>query len=467
MLETPTLVQEDLHSHDTGNSLSIGLTALSSLSGYQPIPQAGIHGMVDIGVKRHNIQAVTHSIVGDTSQVAASPTITKSTKTHVRVAVPLPNPQEVKKGFKEIERAFTGGEDLRKLQYRLPTSLAAQPNELEKIYQGMRAGGATHEDALEALRDPDAMRLFLAGHRFNDQLIAIKLPPEEGMEEDFKPSIRDQDTPASQRAFLHLIQDYADFIVQKAKEHPYKAQVIIAGMQAVISGPVSAFISVAKDFILGDKMEEVETKAIEYVSQYLEVPENKVEITENCFKLAFTFFLGGKTKAIVERAEGVVKAVKKLKPKTALNHHQLSEQGKKAVERAQVQQAKKLLPGEGKVGAYGKLNAEGIKKDNLSAHHMPHDSYMRSRGVKKNEGVSMMVEDPYPGTGGRHREIHKILKKQDANKQPRDALAESVKVTRDVYKKDGVYTQEVRQSVKQVIEENKKLYPNLFKKEPK
>jgi len=126
-----------------------------------------------------------------------------------------------------------------------------------------------------------------------------------------------------------------------------------------------------------------------------------------------------------------------------------------------------LLPGEGKVGAYGKLNAEGIKKDNLSAHHMPHDSYMRSRGVKKNEGVSMMVEDPYPGTGGRHREIHKILKKQDANKQPRDALAESVKVTRDVYKKDGVYTQEVRQSVKQVIEENKKLYPNLFKKEPK
>ena len=246
-----------------------------------------------------------------------------------RVAVPLPNPQEVKKGFEEIEHAFTGGEDLRKLQYRLPTSLAAQPNELEKIYQGMRAGGATHEDALEALRDPDAMRLFLAGHRFNDQLIAIKLPPEEGMEEDFKPSIRDQDTPASQRAFIHLIEDYANFIVQKAKENPFMAQVIIAGMQAVISGPVSAFISVAKDLVLGDTIEDLETKIVQFVSNHLDVPENKVEITENCFKLAFALFLGGKTKAIVQKAERVAQAVKKLKPKTALNPHKLSEQGKK------------------------------------------------------------------------------------------------------------------------------------------
>jgi len=248
----------------------------------------------------------------------------------------------VKKGFEEIEHAFTGGEDLRKLQYRLPTSLAAQPNELEKIYQGMRAGGATHEDALEALRDPDAMRLFLAGHRLNDQLIAIKLPPEEGMEEDFKLSIREQDTPASQRAFIHLIEDYANFIVQKAKENPFMAQVIIAGMQAVISGPVSAFISVAKDLVLGDTIEDLETKIVQFVSNHLDVPENKVEITENCFKLAFALFLGGKTKAIVQKAEGVVQAVKKLKSKTALNHHKLSNQGKKVMEKTHVQKAKKI-----------------------------------------------------------------------------------------------------------------------------
>ena len=248
-----------------------------------------------------------------------------------------------------------------------------------------------HDQALQLLRDPDAMRLFLAGHRFNDQLIAIKLPPEEGMEEDFKPSIRDQDTPASQRAFIHLIEDYANFIVQKAKENPFMAQVIIAGMQAVISGPVSTFISVAKDLVLGDTIEDLETKIVQFVSNHLDVPENKVEITENCFKLAFALFLGGKTKAIVQKAEGVVQAVKKLKSKTALNPHKLSEQGRKAVQRAE--------------GTYKDL----VKSQATDAHHIIQDAAVKNiPGYNRLAAPAVQLKGPSTRLGTEHNKATKV-----------------------------------------------------------
>ncbi len=47
---------------------------------------------------------------------------------------------------------------------------------------------------------------------------------------------------------------------------------------------------------------------------------------------------------------------------------------------------------------------------------------------------------------------------------PRDALAQSILRTREVYKIDGVYTDEIRLSLQEVVEMNKQLYPHLFGK---
>ena len=124
---------------------------------------------------------------------------------------------------------------------------------------------------------------------------------------------------------------------------------------------------------------------------------------------------------------------------------------------------KQLLPGEGQVGTYGELVAGRKKGNNLAAHHIPNSQYMQNKGVSHNDGVSMMVEQPTPGTGGRHREIHKQLQKQDPSLAPRDALAESVQRAREVYRQDGLYP-EIRPKLLEVIEQNKAQHPNLFNK---
>ena len=128
-------------------------------------------------------------------------------------------------------------------------------------------------------------------------------------------------------------------------------------------------------------------------------------------------------------------------------------------------QEKKLLHNEGKVGAYGTLDKNlSVPGDNLALHHMPHDHYMNSKGVIRNEGISMMVEQPTPGQGGRHREMHKKLPKQNLTLNPREALAESVQRARVVYQQDNLYTPEIRNSLQEVINQNKTIFPELFNK---
>jgi hypothetical protein len=122
-----------------------------------------------------------------------------------------------------------------------------------------------------------------------------------------------------------------------------------------------------------------------------------------------------------------------------------------------------LLPGEGKVGSYGELKVYKKADDNLARHHMPNSQYMQNKGVSHSDGVSMMVEQPVPGTGGRHRQIHKELIKQDLNMAPRDALAQSVARAREVYRADGVLS-EVRPGLLDVIGANKVKFPKLFQK---
>jgi hypothetical protein len=125
---------------------------------------------------------------------------------------------------------------------------------------------------------------------------------------------------------------------------------------------------------------------------------------------------------------------------------------------------KTLLPGEGTVGTYAELGKISKRGDNLARHHIPNDNYMASRGIPKSEGVSIMVESPTPGSGGRHREIHKEMPSQDITLNPRQALAESVKRAREVYKQDNLYSPEINSSLQDVIKQNKERFPNMFNK---
>jgi hypothetical protein len=43
-------------------------------------------------------------------------------------------------------------------------------------------------------------------------------------------------------------------------------------------------------------------------------------------------------------------------------------------------------------------------------------------------------------------------------------LAQSINRTKEVYKKDGLYNQEICQGLQKVIEQNKQTFPELFKK---
>ncbi|MEJ7659556.1 MAG: RHS repeat-associated core domain-containing protein [Hymenobacter sp.] len=79
--------------------------------------------------------------------------------------------------------------------------------------------------------------------------------------------------------------------------------------------------------------------------------------------------------------------------------------GSKAAAAEGVQAAKELLPGEGAVGTYKELKALGSKGDNITPHHISSANHMATRGVAKNEGISMNMEQPSPvlgvGTGQR------------------------------------------------------------------
>ncbi|GAC40801.1 NAD+--asparagine ADP-ribosyltransferase, partial [Paenibacillus popilliae ATCC 14706] len=130
---------------------------------------------------------------------------------------------------------------------------------------------------------------------------------------------------------------------------------------------------------------------------------------------------------------------------------------------------KGLLPGEGNVGTYKQLIKQGTAFDNITPHHMPSAGKMKQAGVGRNDGISMNMEQPHPGTGGRHRDTYTYGlsgKKLDGylNLNYRDALANDIMDARRIYMRDGLYTPEIRQGLQNTIQMNKDVYPNLFGK---
>ena len=62
-----------------------------------------------------------------------------------------------------------------------------------------------------------------------------------------------------------------------------------------------------------------------------------------------------------------------------------------------------VLPTEEKVGTFRELAKQGKAFDNITPHHMPSAAKMKQTDVKRRDGVSMNMEQPHPGVGGRHR----------------------------------------------------------------
>ncbi|SES45126.1 T7SS effector LXG polymorphic toxin [Psychrobacillus sp. OK032] len=127
-----------------------------------------------------------------------------------------------------------------------------------------------------------------------------------------------------------------------------------------------------------------------------------------------------------------------------------------------------LLPGEGKVGTYEELIDAGTRGDNITPHHMPSAKFLQTNAeVHKNDGVSMNMEHPHPGKGGRHRQTETYgmtgKRLEDyLNLQPRNALARDIMDARGIYIKEGLYTPEIRSGLMEVIRLNKSKYPDMF-----
>ncbi len=125
---------------------------------------------------------------------------------------------------------------------------------------------------------------------------------------------------------------------------------------------------------------------------------------------------------------------------------------------------KSLLKNELNVGTYDELIKAGTKGDNITPHHMPANDFMNSKGVSKGEGVSMNMEQPTPGKGGRHRQTNSYGRKSDKSISARSSLARDIMDARSIYRSERLYGQKVRDGLQTVIKMNKTKFPKLFKK---
>ena len=125
-----------------------------------------------------------------------------------------------------------------------------------------------------------------------------------------------------------------------------------------------------------------------------------------------------------------------------------------------------LVPGEGAVGTYSELNKAGGKGDHLTAHHIPSDAYMKVKvpGYTRDKGISIWMEHPSPGAGGRHRKTLSYGSPPDLSLSPRQALAREVWDVRSIYRQEGLYTFDIRRSLQQIIQLNKSTWLSTFNK---
>ena len=127
--------------------------------------------------------------------------------------------------------------------------------------------------------------------------------------------------------------------------------------------------------------------------------------------------------------------------------------------------AARLLPDELAVDTAGALRRAGTKGDDITPHHIPSAKHMsENHGVRWNDGIAINMEQPTPGSGGRHRRTFTYGTQADRDLGSRDALARGIWDARQRYIEDGLYGPEVRRALQEVIRQNKAKYPNIFQK---
>jgi hypothetical protein len=125
-----------------------------------------------------------------------------------------------------------------------------------------------------------------------------------------------------------------------------------------------------------------------------------------------------------------------------------------------------LLSGEGAVGSYGDLVKRGRRGDNLTPHHIPSNAFMLFKvpGYTKDKGIAIMMEHYSPGVGGRHRLTLSYGQSPDLSISPRQALAREVWDVRSIYYNQGLYTLQMKNGLRLIIEQNKSLWGTIFNK---
>ena len=124
----------------------------------------------------------------------------------------------------------------------------------------------------------------------------------------------------------------------------------------------------------------------------------------------------------------------------------------------------RLLATEGNVGTYRDLIRAGAPGDNITPNHIPSANRMAREGVSKGDGIAINMEQPVPGVGGRHRATFTYGTQADINMSARDALAAGVWDSRQIYRRDGLYTPEIRGGLQELIRMNKTHHPDIFRK---
>jgi hypothetical protein len=138
----------------------------------------------------------------------------------------------------------------------------------------------------------------------------------------------------------------------------------------------------------------------------------------------------------------------------------------KEVEVPNKTRSSQLLPGEGEVGTYKALSDSGNKGDNVTPDHIPSAAFMSKFGKKKSDGICMKTEHYYPGEGGRHRASRTYGNTQNSEStlSPRSELATDIWDRKKIYQEDGLYDSTIRESLQDVIKQNKETFPDMFEK---
>lgn len=87
---------------------------------------------------------------------------------------------------------------------------------------------------------------------------------------------------------------------------------------------------------------------------------------------------------------------------------------------------------------------------------------MKKYDIDPKDGIAIMMEQPTPGIGGRHRLTRTYGRSPNFNSTPRNELARDIIDMKRIYEQDGVYNLDINSSFQKIIHEWKHMRSDLF-----